>query len=106
LDWKQVFRDVSTDPERLKNLPQELREASKNFGVDLPLSKLPDIGKGASSIKQLDQLKKQILKGITTPAPATKVPKKVPKTGAKQVEEKQAPAPADPLKTLKDLIKR
>jgi hypothetical protein len=105
VDWKKVFRDVSADPERLKNLPQNLREASKNFGVDLPLPKLPDIGKGASPIEQLDQLKKQILKEPTAPAPATKAPQEVPKAGAKQAEEKQAPAPADPLKTLQDLLK-
>ncbi len=103
VDWKKVFRDVSADPERLKNLPQSLREASKNFGVDLPLPKFSDTDKGASPI---DQLKGQILKQPAAPAPATEAPKEVPKAGAKKPAKKKAPAPADPMKSLQDLLKQ
>ena len=104
--WEKVFRDVAADPERLKNLPQDLREASKNFGIDLPLPKLPDTGTGDSPLKQLDQLKKQILKQPTAPAPTTEAPKTAPQEGTKQAEEKPAPAPKDPVKTLQELFKR
>jgi AsmA protein len=106
VEWKKAFENLAADPERLKNLPQDLRETSKNFGVDLPLPKLPGTGTGASQLKQLDQLKQLIPTAPTAPTPATEAPKTIPKKGAKQAEEKQAPAPADPLKTLPDLFKR
>ena len=104
IDWKTVFENVATDPERLKHLPQDLRDVSKNFGVALPLLRLPDTGKGASPLGPIEQLNKLIQKEPTAPAPATEAPKEAPKKGAKQAKEK--PAPADPLKTIQDLFKR
>jgi AsmA protein len=105
VNWDKAFKDVAADPERLKNLPQDVREASKNLGINLPLPKLPDTGTGDSPLKQLDQLK-QLLKDPTAPAPSPEAPQPAPKEGTKQTEEKPSPAPKDPLKTLKDIFKR
>jgi AsmA protein len=94
VDWNKVFRDIAADPERLKNLPKDLQEASKNYGVTLPVPKLPGAGKAGSPLEQLQQLQKQILKPPVESAPT------------KQPEAQQKPPPANPLKTLQDLLKR
>jgi hypothetical protein len=97
IDWNKVFRDLAADPERLKNLPKDLQEAGKNYGVTLPLPplpKLPGTGKEASPLDQLRQLEKQILK-----QPVESATPKPPET-------QQKPPTADPLKTLKDLFKK
>lgn len=98
VDWKKVFGDIAADPERLKNLPQGLREASKNAGINLPLPKLRDVGKGAAPLEQLEKLKKQILKEPVEVLPSKQAPK--------EAERKQPVVPVDPLKTLRDILKR
>jgi hypothetical protein len=97
VDWKKVFSNISADPERLKNLPQNLRDASKNFGVDLPLPKLPDLGKGTNPLQQLQQLLPQQNKPAETSAETAQ-----PKTS----EEKPKAQPVEPSKLLKDLFKK
>jgi hypothetical protein len=99
-DWNKVFDNISADPERLKNLPQNLRDAGKSFGVDLPVPNLPDVlkspdrGTGASPLDVLRQLKKQPSEAPTGSAPT------------KGSEEKEQPPVPDLSKVLKDLFKR
>ena len=53
VNWKSVFSVLSADPARLKNLPGNLIEAAKNFGVKLPIPKVEDIEKIGGVIKDL-----------------------------------------------------
>jgi AsmA protein len=94
VDWNKVFRDIASDPERLKNIPKDLQEASKNYGISLPLPALPGAGKAGSPLDQLQQLQKQIVKPPVESAPA------------KQPKAKKKPPTPDALKTLKDLLKK
>ncbi|MCH7542853.1 MAG: AsmA family protein [Proteobacteria bacterium] len=54
VDWKRVFSQAMLDPERLRNMPADLRESAKGFGVDLPAFKIPgtDFLKGLFQPKQ------------------------------------------------------
>jgi AsmA protein len=36
VDWKAVFTDIAKDPSKYKNLPANLQNAAKGFGVNLP----------------------------------------------------------------------
>ena len=100
VNWKKVFGDISADPERLKHLPQNLRDAGKSFGVDLPLPKLPDVpklldtGQRKSPLDQLLRLQQELTK-----EPAESATSKKP-------EEKKKPLTLDPSKALKGLFKR
>jgi AsmA protein len=92
VEWKSVFNNISADPERLKNLPKNLRDASKSFGVDLSLPKLPgkDIG-----LETLDKILLPKKKSPDEPAESTTT---------KEPDEKEEPTPLEPLKTIKDLF--
>jgi AsmA protein len=98
VDWKKAFGQISADPERLKNLPQNLRDASKSFGVNLPVPKLPDVlklpdtGTGANPLNQLLPVKKESSQGTTG---STTTP-----------EEKKEPLTLDPSKALKGLFNK
>ncbi|MCH8095600.1 MAG: AsmA family protein [Proteobacteria bacterium] len=90
VDWKRVFSQAMLDPERLRNMPADLRESAKGFGVDLPAFKIP----GTDFLKGLFQPKQ------TQPVEPTK-------------EQEAPPAPnpapdpfADPLKALRGLFGR
>ena len=72
VDWKSVFSKAMLDPERLKNMPTDLRESAKGFGVDLPALKIPG---------------SELLKGLLQP-------KQQP---VEQPKEQEAPAAPDPL---------
>ncbi len=37
IDWESVFQQAAADPQRLMQMPDELKDAAKNFGVDLPI---------------------------------------------------------------------
>ena len=108
VDWQKVFRDVAADPERLRNLPQELRQAGKNFGVDLPLPTLPGAGTGSKPLEQLEQLKKQLLPGLTGPTttPAPTQEKTSESTTKPPPKEEKKPTVSDPLKSIEGLFKR
>ena len=50
VEWKGVFQEMAKDPERLANLPQDLRQVGQSLGVNLRLPDLPaaaggDVGK-------------------------------------------------------------
>jgi len=37
IDWESVFQEAALDPSRLANMPDNLKDAAKGFGIDLPL---------------------------------------------------------------------
>jgi len=37
IDWESVLQQAATDPKRLMQMPDSLKEAAKGFGVDLPI---------------------------------------------------------------------
>ena len=80
VDWKSVFSKAALDPERLKNMPTDLRESAKGFGVDLPAMKIPGT---------------EFLKGLFQPKQEQPV---------EQTKEQEAPAAPDPLKSLRGLF--
>ncbi len=59
VDWQSVFRQMATDPERLRNMPEDLQRAAKGFGVDLPISKLPGGDKLPDILKAIPMAPKQ-----------------------------------------------
>jgi uncharacterized protein involved in outer membrane biogenesis len=99
VDWKNVFGGISNDPERLENLPQNLRSAAKSFGVDLsePRSsdgqKSSDTGEGVSPLDLLRQLQKNSSEAPTTGSATTK-----------ESEEKEKPLTVDASKLLNNLF--
>jgi AsmA protein len=54
IEWANVFRDMASDPERLKNMPANLGNAAKQFGVTLPAQ--GGTGGGASTGDILKQI--------------------------------------------------
>ena len=94
VDWKSVFSLAAKDPTRLKNMPKDLRQMGKNFGVALPVSKIPGTEKLGEFFKNIPGLSKD--KG----APETS---KTEPSG-KQPEQEKAPSVPDPLKSLKGLF--
>ena len=85
VDWKSVFSKAALDPERLKNMPSDLRESAKGFGVDLPALKVPGT---------------EFLKGLFQP----KQEQPVEQTPVEQTKEQEAPAAPDPFKALRGLF--
>ncbi len=67
VDWKNVFTLASADPARLKSMPGNLIEASKNFGINLPIPKIEDIKKIGDVVKDLpgDALKGDAIKSLS-----------------------------------------
>jgi hypothetical protein len=59
VDWQSVFRQMATDPERLRNMPEDLQRAAKGLGVDLPISKLPGGDKLPDILKAIPMAPKQ-----------------------------------------------
>ena len=55
VDWKSVFNEVAKDPKRLENMSGNLRQMGKNFGVDLPIMKIPGTGKLRGAIEEPKQ---------------------------------------------------
>jgi AsmA protein len=87
VDWKSVLSKAALDPERLKNMPTDLRESAKGFGVELPALGIPG---------------SELLKGLFQP-------KQQPAEQTKEQEAPAAPEPSpeplpDPLKSLKGLF--
>ena len=85
VDWKSVFSKAMLDPERLRNMPTDLRESAKGFGVDLPALKVPGT---------------EFLKGLFQP----KQEQPVEQTPVEQTKEQEAPAAPDPFKALRGLF--
>jgi AsmA protein len=88
VDWKSVFSKAMLDPERLKNMPTDLRESAKGFGVELPALAIPG---------------SELLKGLFQPK------QEQPVEQTKEQEAPAAPKPSpeplpDPLKALKGLF--
>ncbi len=54
VDWQSVFQQAATDPARLANMPAEMGDMAKQFGVDLPLPGLGGEGGAAGAV--LEQL--------------------------------------------------
>lgn len=94
VDWKSVFSLAAKDPTRLKNMPKDLRQMGKNFGVALPVPKIPGTEKLGEFFKNIPGLSKD--KG------ALETPKTEP--SGKQPEQEKAPSVPDPLKSLKGLF--
>ncbi len=65
VDWTGVFREMATDPERLKNLPGDLGKAAKDLGLSLPIP--GTVGGGTIAP---DQIIKAIPGIVQPPAPA------------------------------------
>lgn len=94
VDWKSVFSLAAKDPARLKNMPKDLRQMGKNFGVPLLVPKIPGTKKLGDIFKNIPGLSRD--KG----APETS---KTEPSGEKPEQEK-APSVPDPLKSLKGLF--
>jgi AsmA protein len=94
VDWKSVFSDAAKDPERLKNMPEDLRQMGKNFGVDMPISEIPGTGKLSDVIKSVP--------GLSEGKGAPETSKTEP--SGKQPEQEKALSVPDPLKSLKGLF--
>ncbi len=113
VDWKSVFSKAMLDPERLKNMPTDLRDSAKGFGVDLPALKMPGtegIFKGIPGLPQGSGSQEgptaakpsgetgsavEQLKGLIQPKQEQPV---------EQPKEQEAPVAPDPLKSLKGLF--
>lgn len=116
VDWKKAFGDASMDPDRLRSLPQSLKESGKGLGgLPLPTPSGAESG-GDTPVKQVDELKKQLLPGMTdtkepTPTDTKKSrrkkrrKKKTESTTTQSTEEKQ-PQVSDPLKSIDGMLKR
>ena len=99
-DWEKVFGSISADPERLNNLPQSLRNAGKNFGIDLPVIKLPEVLKSPDTHAgggPLDLLRQLERKTSETPSESATT---------KESKEKEKPPIIDPSQLLKDLFRK
>ena len=94
VDWKSFFGLAAKDPARLKNMPADLRQMGKKFGVPLTVPKIPGTEKLGEVFKNIPGLSKD--KG----APETS---KTEPSG-KQPEQEKAPSLPDPLKSLKGLF--
>lgn len=54
VDWASVFKQAALDPKRLKNMPADLRDAAKGFGVPIAIPELT--GAGGGVLKALPKL--------------------------------------------------
>ncbi len=109
IDWKSVFKEAALDPERLKNMPDNLKDIGKDLGVDLAIPGVKeggvgDVLKGLPGLSKDDAAKEgsttsstsgavDTLKSLVAPseAPAAEAPAE-PKT------EEKAPSAGDSLK--------
>ncbi len=113
VDWQSVFGAAALDPERLANMPDDMLEAAKGFGVDLPFPELPgteavgellkampgiggagEAAAGTSEPSTTESVVDKVrgLFGSPTPALTTEEPR--------QEEEPDLPAPLKSLKSL------
>jgi AsmA protein len=98
VDWKNVFGGISADPERLDNLPQNLRALGKSLGVDLSgpepqdSQKSANTDEGGSPLDLLRQLQKNSSEEPTGSATT------------KESEDKEKPQTVEPAKLLNDLL--
>ena len=88
VNWGQVFGDLAADPTRLQNLPQNLRDAGSDFGVNLSVPGLTDKDAGANLLNQLLPTKKETTDTTTKP------------------DQPEEPEAIDPAKVLKGLFGR
>jgi AsmA protein len=126
VDWKSVFQSAAKDPERLKSMPADLREAAKGLGVALPIpTQIPGADKLGDVIKSVPQLPigtqtqeapstspepgaaatpVEQLKDLILPKtqPEPEQPTETPTTEAPAQEE--SPPTLDPMETLKGLF--
>ena len=86
VDWKSVLTSAASDPQRLANMPGELRNLGKGLGIPLPS---PDKGAAGDILKSIPGLP-----GVKQQAPPPTSPDQAP-------AKKEAP---DPLKTFRDLL--
>ena len=91
VDWKSFFSLAAKDPARLKNMPADLRDMGKNFGVPLTVPKIPG---------------SEILGGVLEKIPGFSTGKKAPELSGEQPKQEKAPSETDPLKSLKGLFGR
>lgn len=120
VDWKDVLTAAAKDPQRLANMPSELRNLGKSLGVKLPI---PDTGAAGEILKRIPglpgaQSPQQPGPAAKAPAPAAPPspagvieqlmkPKSPPPDAAAGQQQKQPPAESggsDALKGLQQLF--
>ncbi|MDP6709629.1 MAG: AsmA-like C-terminal region-containing protein, partial [Alphaproteobacteria bacterium] len=83
VDWNSVFQEMARDPERLKNLPGDLKKTVEGLGIPLPL---PGLDKGAATKPA------EVLKGVLDSV-------------GKKSGDGSKPSAEDAVNTLKGLFK-
>jgi AsmA protein len=107
VDWARVFQEAALDPERLKNMPDDLRDLGKDLGVDLAipgveegslgdaLKAVPGLSGDSKSGEEAATSSEGSLDVLKQLAPKSEEP--AAEVGGGQAQE-PAPAPEDSLK--------
>lgn len=109
IDWESVLQQAAADPQRLMQMPDDLKEAAKGFGVDLPIPGGEGLGETLKNIPGLPSQDEEGQDGSGSGEGAVESLQRLIKPDggessqqapAEQQEEKPAEKPLDSLKNL------
>jgi AsmA protein len=80
IEWAGVFRDMASDPERLKNMTGNLGNAAKQFGITVPGGQgAAGGGSALGDILKVPGSQQPAPSGSSQPQPSQKLPVQLPK---------------------------